>query len=229
MVAVIGDVHGCYYTLEALYSKVVSKYPNVPIYCVGDLIDRGNFSFEVVDFFIKQGIRFTPGNHDYMFYDFFKRPQSIFASAWTYNGNDATLRSYATRVEMINQHLNFIRSEPLFFDLADCFISHAGISERFKTKLPKNFKENLLSLNPLVEETFEEEDGILWTRERLLNLGKLQLVGHTKQIEVKIDNKANAAYIDTGACAGSKLSCLIVVNSSIVEKISEKTHSKDIE
>jgi hypothetical protein len=48
-------------------------------------------------------------------------------------------------------------------------------------------------------------------------------------MEVKIDNKANAAYIDTGACAGAKLSCVIVENSSIMEIISQKTLFEDIE
>ena len=229
MVAVIGDVHGCYFTLEALYSKVISTYPEVPIFCVGDLVDRGNYSYEVVDFFIKNSIRFTPGNHDYMFYDFFNNPGSVFAQAWSYNGNEPTLRSYSNRIDMINQHLNYIRSEPLYFDLPDCFISHAGISERFKTVLSKNLKDDHTAINSLVENTFEDEEGILWTREKLLNLGKLQIVGHTKQLDIRIDNKANAAYIDTGACAGVKLSCVIVENSSISEIISEKTHCRDVE
>lgn len=229
MIAVIGDVHGCYFTLEALYSKIISRYPEIPVFCVGDLVDRGNYSYEVVEFFMKKSIRFTPGNHDFMFYDFFKNPGSIFATAWTYNGNESTLRSYANRIDMINQHLNYIRSEPLFFNLPDCFISHAGISDRYKTKLPKNFRDNLNTVNSLIVNTYEDEEGILWTRERLLNLGKLQIVGHTKQLEVRIDNKANAVYVDTGACAGAKLSCVIVENSTIIEIISEQTHYQDVE
>ena len=48
MVAVIGDVHGCYYTLKQLVEKIKAKYPDISIYCVGDLVDRGNFSCEVI-------------------------------------------------------------------------------------------------------------------------------------------------------------------------------------
>ncbi|MCX6149576.1 MAG: metallophosphoesterase [Ignavibacteriales bacterium] len=228
MVAVIGDVHGCYFTLETLYTKVVTKYNNIPVLSVGDLVDRGNYSFEVVNFFIDNVIRFTPGNHDYMFYDFFKKPESLFARAWIYNGNEATMRSYSSKVDMISSHLNFIRSAPLFYDLPDCFISHAGIADKYKSKLPKNFREDLRSVAPLIESIWEEEDGILWSRQKLLNMGKLQLVGHSKQSEVRIDTRANAVYIDTGACAGNKLSCAIVENNKIVEVISEKTNAKDI-
>ncbi len=50
MIAVIGDVHGCYYTLKQLVDKIRKKYPAISIYCVGDLVDRGNYSFEVIDF-----------------------------------------------------------------------------------------------------------------------------------------------------------------------------------
>ncbi len=31
MVAVIGDVHGCYYTLKELVDKIKNKYPNIKI------------------------------------------------------------------------------------------------------------------------------------------------------------------------------------------------------
>ena len=54
MVAVIGDVHGCYFTLTELYQKIQFKYPEVEVYCVGDLIDRGNYSREVVDFIVDE-------------------------------------------------------------------------------------------------------------------------------------------------------------------------------
>ena len=39
MIAVIGDVHGCFYTLKQLVDKIRTKYPSISIYCVGDLVD----------------------------------------------------------------------------------------------------------------------------------------------------------------------------------------------
>ena len=82
MIAIIGDVHGCYYTLAELYNNIKNKYPDIEIYCVGDLIDRGNNSYEVMEFVINKKIQFTPGNHEYMFYNFFKDPTSVFARSW---------------------------------------------------------------------------------------------------------------------------------------------------
>ena len=70
MIAVIGDIHGCFHTLQKLYNEIALSYPDVPVYCVGDLVDRGKYSYEVVDFISKKRITFTAGNHDYMFYYF---------------------------------------------------------------------------------------------------------------------------------------------------------------
>jgi hypothetical protein len=68
----------------------------------------------------------------------------------------------------------------------------------------------------------------MWTRDELLNLGKAQIVGHTKSSELIINKKADAYYIDTGACSGNKLSCVIMDNSKLVEIIDEPTHLNDI-
>lgn len=44
---VIGDVHGCYYTLLNLVKKLPS---DANLIFVGDLCDKGNFSKEVIEF-----------------------------------------------------------------------------------------------------------------------------------------------------------------------------------
>jgi len=227
MVAVIGDIHGCYYTLDALYKNIKAKYPDITVYCVGDLVDRGNFSYEVVEFFIRNGIPFTPGNHDFMFYAFFKEPNSLFAKSWVYNGNEATLRSYLNYHDQIEYHISYIKSAPLYFNTDDCFISHAGISSHYKSKFSAA-RNNSDSLDSLIKSEFDSESGILWTRDRLLNIGKLQVVGHTKQYEVKLDSKANALYIDTGACVGNKLSSVIIHQNEVIEIIAEPTHNEDV-
>ena len=228
MVAVIGDVHGCYYTLAELYNKIKIKYEKIPIYCVGDLVDRGRNSYEVIDFIIQEKIKFTPGNHDYMFYHFFKDPTSVFARSWVFNGNEPTLESYEKHSEDIFKHIEVIKSAPLYFNLEDCFITHAGISYHYKKILPADFKKNLDLLESYIYNDFREDGGVLWTRHPLLNLGRLQIVGHTKQKEVNFDEDSNAAYIDTGACVGNKLSAVIAEKNKIVDIIDESTHLNDI-
>ncbi len=228
MVAVIGDVHGCYYTLAGLYDKIRAKYNSIPIYCVGDLVDRGNNSYEVFLFVLEKQIKFTPGNHDYMFYHFFKDPASIFARSWVFNGNETTLESYENHEQAVFKHIDIIKSAPLVYNLDDCHITHAGIAAEYETNIPKNYREDQNVLEKIIYNDYKNDDGVLWARGKLLNIGKLQVVGHTKHREITFDKEANAIYIDTGACVGNKLSAIIVENNEVLDRIEENTHLSDI-
>jgi serine/threonine protein phosphatase 1 len=228
MVAVIGDIHGCYYTLVDLYNKIRQKYNTIPIYTVGDLIDRGSNSYQVMQFIIDESIEFTPGNHDYMFYHFFKQPDSIFAKSWIFNGNEATLRSYQNHEDEIFDHIELIKRAPLYFDLEDCFISHAGISSYYEDMLPDDFRKDLSSLTQHIYKDYINEVGVLWTRDKLIDLGKIQIVGHTKQKDIDYDEDSDALYIDTGACVGNKLSAVVIHKSEIVDTIEQSTNMNDL-
>jgi len=228
MTAVIGDIHGCYYTLTELVSKIKSKYPEIPLYSVGDLVDRGNFSYEVLEFVIAENIKFTLGNHEFMFYHFIHSPGSEMGQIWIYNGSEATTNSYSNRVEEMHKHLDFIIQAPLFYDLHDCFICHAGISTYYKSRLPKKVLDNPEQINQVMRSNMINEHGILWTRDKLMNLGKLQIVGHTTHKGVTHLKLNNVAYIDTAVYSGNKLSAVIVNNNHIEEILSVPTDKRDI-
>ncbi len=226
MIAVIGDIHGCYYTLTELVKVIKNKYPGIKIYSVGDLVDRGKYSFEVVEFIKNEKILFTPGNHDYMFLYFIEQPSSILGNAWIYNGSETTTASYEKNAKKIPEHMEFIRNSCLFLNLNDCFISHAGISAYYKSKLGKNYLDNLEHLSEVVNSSITSEHGILWTRDELINLGKLQVVGHTRMENVTLDEKSNAVYIDTSVYTGNKLSGVIIEANKVIEILSVPTFKK---
>ncbi len=230
MVAVIGDIHGCYFTFLTLYNKIKKAYPEIPIYLVGDLVDRGLNSYQVMSFVESEKIKFTPGNHDYMFMHFFKDPASIFARSWVFNGNEPTLISYEEHNQDLFRHIELIRKMPVYYNLDDCFISHAGISNYYSKYLDELPPETdlLETLLPLVDADKLSEVGILWNRDELLNIGKLQVVGHTHQKEVTYIEESNAIYIDTAACIGNKLSAVIIHENEIVNTLDEETHLEDI-
>jgi serine/threonine protein phosphatase 1 len=228
MVAVIGDVHGCYNTLKKLYALILKKYPHIPVCCVGDLVDRGKYSYEVVEFVRKNKITFTAGNHDYMFYYFIKHPSSLLGRSWVFNGSETTLDSYSNRFTEMNKHLKYLIKAPLILDFSDCFISHAGISSHYSRKLGKDPLSDKPKLMNLIEKDLNSEHGILWTRDKLLNLHKLQVVGHTRFQEITYDEKSDAVYIDTAACSGNMLSAVIVNESNIVDRLSVPTEKIDI-
>ena len=228
MVAVIGDVHGCYYTLKELVDKIKNKYPNIKIFCVGDLVDRGNNSFEVIEFVVAEKIQCVIGNHDFMFYSNMRDPYSLMAKSWNYNGAETTLASYKDKLNQMDKHLDLIINSPLFFNLDDCFISHAGISKSLKDKLPENFLSDDAALKEILSNDLFNQNSIIWARGDLLNIGKLQVVGHTHRKEVFFDKVSNALYIDTTAFGNNKLSAAIVEQNILIEIIDQKTNADDV-
>ena len=70
MLAVIGDVHGSIKTLKKLYYTMLDKYLIHRIVFLGDIVDRGLYSKEVVEFLMdRQGeclMTFLRGNHEDM-------------------------------------------------------------------------------------------------------------------------------------------------------------------
>ena len=66
---VIGDIHGCFDKLCALMDKIPINFSRDQLIFIGDYIDRGSGSIEVVDSLIdlqKQlpGPLFLKGNHE---------------------------------------------------------------------------------------------------------------------------------------------------------------------
>ena len=59
----VGDVHGHYAGLMSLFEAVAPDSAD-QVYFVGDLIDRGPQSSQVVDYVRQQGHRCVLGNHE---------------------------------------------------------------------------------------------------------------------------------------------------------------------
>lgn len=227
MVAVIGDVHGCFHTLKALVEKIRKKYSGISIYCVGDLVDRGNNSFKVLEFMMAENIQFTLGNHDFMFYSNMRDPFSLMAKSWNYNGAETTLASYKEKINLIDEHLDYIIGAPLFFNIQDCFISHAGISVKYKSYFENSFPSDD-ELSILFKKDLDDQNSIIWARGNLLNIRKLQVVGHTHRKEVFFDKDANTVYIDTTAYGNNKLTSIIVNQNKLIDTLEEKTMIDDV-
>ena len=67
----IGDIHGCLEKLQALITNIGADPQNDTLIFIGDYIDRGNSSREVVDYVIRLKKEYKKvvcllGNHEYM-------------------------------------------------------------------------------------------------------------------------------------------------------------------
>jgi len=119
-IAVFGDVHGHIQPLEALHAALRGKVDR--FFSVGDLIDRGPASREVVEFCIAEDIEAVTGNHELWL------RASILAGhpVEMVTGWGATVASYDGQMPG-PVHADWLLSLPYFRRIGRVLISHAGV------------------------------------------------------------------------------------------------------
>jgi serine/threonine protein phosphatase 1 len=124
---VIGDVHGHYDTLMTLLDTISPK-PKDEIYFLGDLIDRGPKSAQVVDFVMRNQYPCLRGNHEEMLLDVVGSGEVSIElyQGWLYSGGHATVASYDNKIPQ--EHIDWMKSLPLYLDLGNYWLVHAGVN-----------------------------------------------------------------------------------------------------
>ncbi|MBD2138897.1 metallophosphoesterase [Anabaena sp. FACHB-1237] len=124
---VIGDVHGHYDGLMLLL-KEIALTSDDQVYFLGDLIDRGPKSSEVVNFVQENNYSCLLGNHEQMLLNVITNKNSTSADmqAWLYSGGQATITSYKSP-NIPQKHLDWFANLPAYLDLGDVWLSHAGV------------------------------------------------------------------------------------------------------
>lgn len=127
----IGDIHGCFQSMEGLLEKL-SSYKNRQFIFVGDYIDRGPASKEVVSRLLKfqQEVDciFLRGNHEQMLLDAVQNDEK---SLWMMNGGRTTLASYDMNnriTDFPENHWQFYKDTKMFYETDNYFFVHAGLS-----------------------------------------------------------------------------------------------------
>lgn len=126
---VIGDVHGHYDTLIALLDAI-SPTSEDELYFLGDLIDRGPKSAQVVDLVMRNKFQCLRGNHEEMLLDVVGTGEvsvELYQS-WLYSGGHATVDSYDSKIPQ--EHIDWIKGLPLYLDLGDYWLVHAGVDPK---------------------------------------------------------------------------------------------------
>jgi serine/threonine protein phosphatase 1 len=195
----IGDIHGCYDRLKALMEKIPIDCSRDTLVFIGDYIDRGPHSVEVVDYLIHLKKRvpeviFLKGNHEDMLDKFITG-----ADRFTYllNGGQQTLDSYLTKPVQSEffpippDHMEFFKSLRLFYETEEFIFVHAGLRPRV----------------PLKSQNTED---LLWIRNKFVStkydFGKRVIFGHTPLKKPLVE--PNKIGIDTGAVYGNVLTCV---------------------
>jgi serine/threonine protein phosphatase 1 len=213
---IIGDIHGCFYTLEKMLSHWEPS--DQKLVCVGDYIDRGNYSGRVLKLLweLQRSHAETvllKGNHEFIYkYHYTQEPQIDWASvgAGKHTISDFELENITTAMA-----IDFFDTLLLEYDTHGYKISHAGIANT--------------ATNVYNEDNFEY--GVLWTRKELKNLGKPQIIGHTPhELQTPlIKTSSNSYNIDSGCCYGRGLTGIAMSdNGNLLETFYESVDVRDI-
>lgn len=198
----IGDVHGCLDKLIRLWDKLNITKSDTVVF-LGDMIDRGPDSEGVIDFIIakqREGydVRAVMGNHERMCLDHHDDPTDDNKwRYWIYNGGRETRDSYGENgFQVRKDHLDFMRSLPLYVQIEDVVFVHANIHPN--TPLENQPEEVVLwdrKWDVFYNEYLEQDTKWYSEYSRIVH-------GHTTVPEVWKTDDEKIVCIDTGACFG---------------------------
>jgi serine/threonine protein phosphatase 1 len=218
----IGDIHGRADLLDQVFARIDAHQAGQPAVrpvhvLIGDYIDRGPASREVLDRLIERAhaheMVCLKGNHETFILEFLQHP-ALFRE-WSMIGGRETLMSYglkppitadaSTQKELARafksalpkSHLQFLGNLSSSFSCGGFFFAHAGVK-------------------PGVPLEKQRDDDLLWIRDDFLlheeDFGKIVVHGHTPVLE--LDIRHNRINIDTGAYATGRLTCLVIEGDS---------------
>jgi serine/threonine protein phosphatase 1 len=188
----IGDIHGCFKSFRELVERKIEIKKSDKLILLGDYIDRGNQSREVVDYIIElqkkdYDIISLIGNHESMLLDALDNDEHL--SEWIQNGGSATLESFGIKsLKQLDQlYIDFFKGLQFYHLFNNFLFVHAGFNDGIS--------------NP-----FEDKYRMIWSRrEKYKNpilKDKIIIHGHSPISELSckqnIQTNNQVINIDTG-------------------------------
>lgn len=146
----VSDIHGCIQTFQTLLQRLEVQ-PEDELFLLGDFIDRGPGSKQVIDLvwdLADRGVKThcLRGNHEQMLLDAVEVAHQH--RMWQFNGGKETMQSFGVdRIEGIpDRYLEWMNALPLYLESPGYLMVHAGID--FRSEAP-----------------LEDEAALLWLRD----------------------------------------------------------------
>ncbi len=206
---IIGDIHGCFEELMELLEKMNVTVDDLLI-SVGDIVDRGNKSKEVFEFFVN-------------------RPNSIVLMGNHERKHQNKLLTYAQEIVKIQfgendyqKFLDWTTTLPYFYELEEAIIIHAGFEH---DKSLQEQREDVLCGSTAGERYLETKYYEKYWTDFYAGTKPIIFGHHVVGNDPKIFN--NTFGIDTGACHNGYLTAVELPNFVIHQVKSKKDYWKE--
>ncbi len=194
----IGDIHGCDTALNVLLERL-ELTPNDTVVILGDVIDRGPGSRQVIERLISLGqtcnVVLIVGNHDEMMIKAYEGIDSVMSRMWLQVGGLEALESYGGQTLGLvpRDHIEFLKSGVDYWETDTDVFVHGNLRPEI----------------PLADQHWE---AMRWEHlsgwEAALPDGRRVVCGHTSQKDGNPRVMDGWVCIDTFACGSGWLTAL---------------------
>ena len=210
----IGDVHGCMDELLGLWKKLKIK-ANDKVFQVGDLVNKGPYSHEVIQFCIKNQIQSILGNHEIRLLD-------------AYNANTIeNLKDYdiETLKSLKSSDWSYIKKTPQYIYIKEkkVVVVHAGFlpNEPWdKQSKAITSKIQVIDKNGEAQKRSKEPNGTPW--EKKWKGPPLVIYGHTPRLD--IERHKYSIGLDTSCIYGHYLSAYVLEENRFIQVPAKKIY-----
>jgi len=169
MIWAIGDLQGCYKSFMKLLEKINFDPSRDQLWLVGDLVNRGKGSLEVLEYVYKhqKSIKIVLGNHDI----------ALIAAYYGIKKSNPTIEPIL-KSRRVKELIDWLRSRPLLHidsELGYC-MAHAGISPLWDLETAKAHANEL-------EKKLASDDVAVWLKKMLNNSADRISLGTTSKEE----------------------------------------------
>jgi serine/threonine protein phosphatase 1 len=154
---IIPDIHGCAKTLKILLENMLKVNKDDELFFLGDYIDRGPNSKEVIDYLMRlqesgQKMHCLRGNHEEYCIKVWEEDQKfhLFKSdtqkLWENVGATETYKSFGGKRprDISAQYIEWMKKLDYYYELEDYILVHAGMN--FKTENPFQDLHSMVSV-----------------------------------------------------------------------------------